>query len=67
LRAGAGAGTTQSSFVQLLVLMTNRGAVIFALLIIGAIALDVVIFGSDHLVFLGKKFADMLEWMAFWR
>lgn len=47
--------------------MTNRGAVILGLFIIGAIALDVMIFGPVHLVFLGKKFADMLEWMAFWR
>ncbi|MFL4471466.1 hypothetical protein ACERZ8_16880 [Tateyamaria armeniaca] len=47
--------------------MTNRGAVILGLLIIGAIALDVMIYGSEHLVFLGKKFTDMLEWMAFWR
>ena len=47
--------------------MTNRGAVILALLIVGAVALDLTIYGSEHLVFLGKKFADMLEWMAFWR
>ncbi|WP_299730971.1 hypothetical protein [uncultured Tateyamaria sp.] len=47
--------------------MTNRGAVILALLILVAIGVDVVIYGSEHLVFLGKKFTDMLEWMAFWR
>jgi len=47
--------------------MTNRSAVILALIIIGAIALDVTLFGAANLLFLGKKFADMLEWMAFWR
>ncbi|MEM6371927.1 MAG: hypothetical protein AAF727_03995 [Pseudomonadota bacterium] len=47
--------------------MTNRGAIVLAVLIMGAIALDVMIYGADHLVFLGKKFADMLEWLAFWR
>ncbi|MEO0379115.1 MAG: hypothetical protein AAF252_02530 [Pseudomonadota bacterium] len=47
--------------------MTNRGSVILALLIAAAIGTDVMIFGSEHLVFLGKKFADLLEYMAFWR
>lgn len=47
--------------------MTNRGAAILALLILAAIGVDVLIYGSEHMVFLGKKFADMLEWMAFWR
>jgi len=32
-----------------------------------ALALDVMLFGSDHLLFLSKKFLDILHWMAFWR
>lgn len=47
--------------------MTNRIALGLGLLIIGFILLDLLIFGSDHVVFLGKKLADMIEWMAFWR
>lgn len=47
--------------------MTNRGALILALLLIGLITYDVMVNGSEHLLFLAKKLADMLEWMAFWR
>ncbi|WP_299602999.1 hypothetical protein [uncultured Tateyamaria sp.] len=47
--------------------MTNRIALVLALLIIGAITLDVMLYGMEHLIFLGKKFAELLEWIAFWR
>lgn len=47
--------------------MTNRASLFLALFILAAIGLDVTIYGSEHLVFLGKKFADLLEYMAFWR
>jgi len=47
--------------------MTNRSALILGTFIVVAIVLDVVIFGSGHLVFLGKKMAELIEWMAFWR
>ena len=47
--------------------MTNRGSLILAALILAAIGVDVMIYGSEHLLFLGKKFADLLEYMAFWR
>ncbi|MEM6760128.1 MAG: hypothetical protein AAF601_11685 [Pseudomonadota bacterium] len=47
--------------------MTNSIAFVLALLILGAIALDVMVFGTEHLVFLGKKLADLIEWLAFWR
>ena len=39
--------------------MTNRIALVLALLIIGAIALDVMLYGKEHLIFLGKKFAEL--------
>lgn len=47
--------------------MTNSIALSLALLILGGIALDVVVFGADNIVFLGKKLADLIEWLAFWR
>jgi hypothetical protein len=47
--------------------MTNRIAIVLGLIIVGAILLDVFLYGSEHLVFLGKKFAELVEWIAFWR
>ncbi|MEM8654753.1 MAG: hypothetical protein AAGF36_08395 [Pseudomonadota bacterium] len=47
--------------------MTNPIALVLAVLIVGAIVADVALYGTEHLIFLGKKFADLLEWIAFWR
>lgn len=47
--------------------MTNRIAIILGGLIIIALIIDAIIFGSDHLVFLGKRLAELIEWLAFWR
>ncbi|WP_193989021.1 MULTISPECIES: hypothetical protein [Roseobacteraceae] len=47
--------------------MTNRIAVWLAALLILAIALDVTLFDSRHLLFLGRKVFILLDWMAFWR
>lgn len=47
--------------------MTNRIAVILGLIIIAAIIIDVAVYGDAHMIFLGKKFAELLEWIAFWR
>ncbi len=47
--------------------MTNRIAVILGVLIVGAIVADAIYFGTQHAVFLGKKFTDLIEWLAFWR
>jgi hypothetical protein len=47
--------------------VTNRLASLLALLLLAAILLDVWLYGSEHLVFLGKKFLELIEWMAFWR
>ncbi len=47
--------------------MTNRGAIILGLILIGAITIDAMLYGSEHGLFLAKKFTDMLEWLAFWR
>ena len=47
--------------------MSNRIALVLALLIVGAVVVDVWLYGDTHMVFLGKKFADLIEWLAFWR
>ena len=47
--------------------MTNQIAIVLGLIIVGAIFLDVFLYGSEHLIFLGKKFAELVEWIAFWR
>ncbi len=47
--------------------MTNSIAVVLGLLIICAFAADYVYFGTEHTVFLAKKFTDLIEWLAFWR
>lgn len=47
--------------------MTNSIAFVLGLLIVGALAVDVWMYGSEHLIFLSKKLFDLIEWMAFWR
>lgn len=46
--------------------MTNRLAIILVLLILGGLMLDVT-FGWGLGLFLARRFADLVEWMAFWR
>ena len=47
--------------------MTNRIAIFFGLFLIAAIVVDVTIYGNQHLIFLGKKMFELIEWIAFWR
>jgi len=47
--------------------MTNQIAIGLGLVIIGLIGLDFFFTGSANLLFLLRKLADMIEWMAFWR
>lgn len=47
--------------------MTNRIALVLGLLIVGAVTVDVMFYGTSHIVFLAKKMADLIEWLAFWR
>lgn len=47
--------------------MTDTIALALGALILSAIAVDVVFFGTDHLLFLARKIMDLIEWMAFWR
>lgn len=47
--------------------VTNPIALILGLILITAMVVDVMYFGTEHMVFLGKKMFDLMEWMAFWR
>jgi hypothetical protein len=47
--------------------VTNRLALILGLFLSAALIVDVLLFGQDHLLFLGKKLFDLIEWLAFWR
>lgn len=47
--------------------MTNRIAIFLGLSLIAAIAADAALFGSQHMVFLGKKLFALIHWLAFWR
>jgi hypothetical protein len=47
--------------------LTDRLALIIGGVILAAIALDLVANGGAALLFLLRKFADMVEWLAFWR
>ena len=47
--------------------MTNQIAIALGLVILGLFGLDAIVFDWSNSVFLGKKFAEFLEWIAFWR
>jgi hypothetical protein len=47
--------------------MTDRIALWLGLLIIAALVLDGALVGTAHLLFLGTKFIDFVDYLAFWR
>ena len=47
--------------------MTNRIAIALAVIIIGLLVFDALEFGWANSLFLARKFAELLEWVAFWR
>ncbi|MBV7392928.1 hypothetical protein [Mameliella sediminis] len=47
--------------------MTNRLAIMIALVIIGLIAADLTLAEGANLLFLGRKLFVLLDWLAFWR
>ena len=47
--------------------MTNPIAIVLGVLITVAIVVDVMLFGTDHMIFLGKKLFALIDWAAFWR
>jgi hypothetical protein len=47
--------------------MTNSIALTLGGIIVTALVLDLAVFGTDHAIFLAKKLADLIEWLAVWR
>ena len=47
--------------------MTNRIAIVLGLLLICVVVMDVMFYGTEHIVFLSKKLIDLIDWVAFWR
>jgi hypothetical protein len=47
--------------------LTNRLALALGLLIVAALIADGVLNDGAALMFLLRKFVDMVEWLAFWR
>ena len=47
--------------------MTNRIALFLGLFVIAALVVDYAFYGGEHLVYLGKKLFELIEWIAFWR
>jgi hypothetical protein len=47
--------------------MTNKIALFLGSVIVVAVLLDIIFNGGASLLFLARKFADFLEWIAFWR
>ena len=47
--------------------MTNRIALFLGFFLIVVIAADLYFYGTEHLIFLGKKLFELIEWLAFWR
>ena len=47
--------------------MTTNIAIGLGLIIVALLVADVSLFGTDHLVFLGKRLFELIDWIAFWR
>lgn len=47
--------------------VSDRVALIFGGVIVAAIAADLLLNDARAMMFLLVKFADMIEWLAFWR
>jgi len=47
--------------------MTNTLAIGLGALILGFLAIDFAVFEMANSLFLGRKFVDLIEWLAFWR
>jgi len=46
--------------------MSNRTALIFALVLTAAVIGDIAVFGDKHVIFLGKKLYWFIDWLKFW-
>lgn len=47
--------------------MTNQLAIVIGLTITAAVAADLTLNNAEALLFLGRKFFFLLDWVAFWR
>jgi len=47
--------------------MTNRIAIILGLIIVAGLAFDMIRNDGAGLLFLGRKFIEFVEYLAFWR
>lgn len=47
--------------------VTNKIAFFLGLAILAAVGFDFLVFDGTHLLFLGRKFLEFTEWLAFWR
>lgn len=47
--------------------MTNQIAIGLGLLIIAGLGLDAFVYDGTSLLFLMRKLAELIEWLAFWR
>lgn len=47
--------------------MTNSIALGLGVVLLSALVVDTALYGTDHILFLAKKFLDLIEWLAFWR
>jgi len=47
--------------------MTDKIALWLGLFIAAAVAADLILFGNQHIVYLGRKLFELTDWMAFWR
>ena len=47
--------------------MTHQVYRILFLLILLAVGYDVLVNGSENIIFLFRKFIELLDWLIFWR
>lgn len=47
--------------------MTNQIAIGLGLLLIVGVGLDAAVYDGTSLLFVMRKLADLIEWLAFWR
>lgn len=47
--------------------MSNRLALIIALLIAGAITIDITRHDAQYSLYLARRLVDLIEYIAFWR
>ena len=47
--------------------MTDRIALALAILLAALIGADLMLNGGNVLLFLARKFLDLMEWVEFWR